>query len=233
MSWYGRLRYELENEKTLLNIQSASVIYELYVLVRIIRFLISKGFSLTESTNVRYPVTSMWGGVNKEYNNTFLFQRENTNITLFYEPVIYDMPKSINKIHLYRNNTVSISEETDEERVGHYYTPDYLIKVEREGITRYYICDAKFSKLENVRFKLMPSLVYKYLYSISPADDSDIVGMSIVYALNDDSVFPLNFYDREKGKKIYPVTNIVPISAQMQEYEIDRCLEKVFDELIN
>lgn len=232
MSWYGRLGYELENEKTLLNIQSASVIYEIYVLVKIIRFLMSRGFSLTESTNVRYPVATMWGGVNKEYNNTFLFQKDNTTITLFYEPVIYDTPKNLNKIHLYRNNTVSISEETDEERVGHYYTPDYLIKVERDGVARYYICDAKFSKQDNVRYKLMPGLVYKYLYSISPADDSDIIGMSIVYALNDDSVSPLNFYDREKGKKIYPVTNIVPVSAEMQEYEIDRCLDKIFEELI-
>ena len=232
--WFARTGYDLENERALLNLYSAPDIYELYVLLRMIYWFKSKGYSLLKSFNIRYPMESVWNVKNKEYNNTFCLEKDGCEITIYYEPVIYDEPRpSINGISLYRNNTVSFSEDTDEERAGHYYTPDYLIKTVKNGITSYSICDAKFSKKDKVRFNLMPGLAYKYLYSVSPADDSELISMNIFYALADGAATPSNFYDKEKDRKIYPITNMVPISSEMTDWEITKCLEKVFEGLLS
>ena len=231
--WFGRTGYDLENERSLLNLYSAPEIYEIYVLLRLVNSFKAKGFSISKAYNMRYPLESHWNMKNKEYNNTFCLEKEGCEVTVYYEPVIYDEPRPLlNGISLYRNNTVSFTEDTDEERAGHFYTPDYLIKVVKDGTTAYSICDAKFSNRDKVRSGLMPGLAYKYLYSISPSDDAGLISMNVFYALADNRVSPTNFYDKEKGRKIFPVTNLVPISSEMSEWEMVRCIEKSFEDLL-
>ena len=57
----------------------------------------------------------------------YIFTNEDSRITLYYEPVIYDEDRTnVNGISLYRNNSISLNRETDDERQGHYYVPDYV-----------------------------------------------------------------------------------------------------------
>ena len=116
---------------------------------------------------------------------------------------------------MYRNNSISLNRETDDERQGHYYVPDYIIKYEADGRERYLICDAKFSRKSKVQYQIVPDLAYKYLTSISAGhENSEIIGLFIFYGLNEGNNIIESFYDCQikDGKKITPRIEMFPLS---------------------
>lgn len=54
-----------------------------------------------------------------------------------------------------------------------FYTPDYLISVEENGVRRWFVIDAKYSKLSSVRRHQTAALVFKYLVSLKPLTKKD------------------------------------------------------------
>ena len=108
-----------------------------------------------------------------------------------------------------------MNRETDDERQGHYYVPDYVIKYEAEGRERYLICDAKFSRKSKVQYQLIPDLAYNYLTSISVVhENSEIIGLFVFYGLNEGNGIIESIYDRQikGGKKITPRIELFPLS---------------------
>ena len=216
LRWFGKSGYDLYNEKVMLSFVSAPAIYEAYTLIKIINQIKDYGYSLDCAKLVNYPKRSNWKYSNKNYNNTFEFSNDNSKITLYYEPIVYDEDRSgINGISIYRNNSISIGREYEEERKGHYYVPDYILKYETAGRERYLICDAKFSRKEKVQHQLMPDLIYKYVSSLSPINKtSDIVGLFIFYGINEGNNDVASFYDRyiRAAKPITPYIETIPLS---------------------
>lgn len=95
-------------------------------------------------------------------------------LTHYYEPIIYDDDStSINGIGLYRNDSISLNSESYEEYRGHYYDPDYLLKLSDGQRDSYKICDANFSSKFKTRNKMIPVLTYKYFTSISAIRPED------------------------------------------------------------
>jgi hypothetical protein len=147
-------------------------------------------------------------------NNTFVFKNSEREITLYYQPVIFDYDSSdVNGIGLYRNNTVSLGGDSDDERRGHYYVPDFLIKSDTGKAAGYVICDTKFSSLSTINNYYLPDLTYKYLFSISPVNQNEYVaGMCVIYGQRTDKDTPKSVYDRQiDGHKIIPFAETVPL----------------------
>lgn len=216
LRWFGKTGYDLINERTMISFTHAPAIYEAYVLIKLITQIKEFGYDLIESKLAAYPKQAGWLYKNQNYNNTFVFSNEDSKITLYYEPVIYDEDRrNINGIELYRNNNISLGRDTDDERKGRYYVPDYIIKYEKDVKKQYIICDAKFSRKTKVQHQIIPDLAYKYLTSISPLSENvNVLGLYIFYGLNENNNNIESFYNRKMkdGKTIFPLIEMIPLS---------------------
>lgn len=219
LRWINRKSYRFEKEKIMMNFFNAPEVFEMYNLVKLISEIKNVGYELIESKHVEYPLKQEWKYVSKECNNTFVFNQEEKIITLYYEPIIYDKDySSLNGIDLYRNNTISMSMETEEEYYGHYYVPDFIIKYSVGGRNEYIIGDAKYSHYTKVKSKEIPKLAYKYLTSISTINDtSRIKGLYVFYGITDNHEESESFYNISipGAKEINPEIRIVPVSEEI------------------
>lgn len=196
-SWNKRNVYDLAKERLMMSFFDAFEIFEIYTLTKLILQLQDMGFALTEAKHVNYPKRKVWRDNSRKINNTFIFKQEGQSITIYYEPVIYNEDYSeLNGIFLYRNNTVSLNKESEDELRGSYYVPDFVIKYEDSKSEHYLICDAKYTYKRNVRFKYVPDLSYKYLTSVSTMrENAKIIGLYIFYAITDDYTDGESFFD--------------------------------------
>lgn len=212
--WFTYGIYDFSEERFMLSFIKISSLYESYVLTKIINYFKSNGLVLREQKNCAYPVLKRWKYQNINCYNTFIFGNDEQEITLYYQPVIFDTDKSfVNKIGLYRNNTISLSTDEEDERRGHYYVPDFLIKVSHGDVAKYIICDAKFSSLSTVQNYYVSNLTYKYLFSISPINENDsVAGLCIFYGQCVSECNLQSVYDRKlKGHKITPFAELHPL----------------------
>lgn len=219
LRWFGKTGYDLINERIMISFTHAPAIYEAYVLIKLITQIKEFGYDLIESKLAVYPKQAGWLYKNQNYNNTFVFSNEDSKIILYYEPVIYDEDRrNINGIELYRNNNISLGRDTDDEKKGRYYVPDYIIKYEKDKKIQYLICDAKFSRKTKVQHQIIPDLAYKYLTSISPLPENvSVIGLFIFYGLNEKNNNIESFYNRKikDGKTIFPRIEMVPLSESV------------------
>lgn len=231
--WYGKTGFMLVKEKVMFGFLDVPEIYEAYVLTRLINHIKDCGYELKHVSHVEYPLSSGSLHKVKEYNNTFVFGNGSSAITLYYEPIIYNLDRSsVNGIGLYRNNSVSFS-RNNEERVGDYYVPDYVIKIVSGEKEQYVICDAKYAKKDKVRFSLVPELAYKYLFSVSTINENaTIEGMNILYGIAEDNAISESFYDRQTGYRIKPFAELIPMSELISEELQTRNFERILLDLI-
>ncbi|MCF0132193.1 MAG: DUF2357 domain-containing protein [Pseudobutyrivibrio sp.] len=234
INWFGKIGYELKNEKVVHNLLSSSSIYETYVLVKLLNNIRELGFELVSEENVTYSSAGLKHYKNKEFNNTYVFIREDVRVTLYYEPVIYSSEDpATNNISLYRNNTISFTYESDVENRHCCYTPDYIIKIEKDGQEKYVICDAKYTYLKRVRNQHVPELSYKYLFSLSPrSKNASIIGINIFYGVTDEEHGKESFYNLEKETRINPFFELIPLSEELNEEEQRTIAIKIMQDAI-
>ena len=87
--------------------------------------------------------------------------------------LVYGDNSAINDIYLFRNT--SSNSKQDVYNRGYIYTPDYIIKLEKNSRTDYIILDAKFSTSSNIRIHQLQELVYKYIFSVSVLKPNDTI----------------------------------------------------------
>lgn len=176
--WFSIGSYDLNQEDFLLTFIASDKIYEYYCLVKMLNYLDDH---MKRQTADRYLYPQRYPGDEEvRHANTFPFtNQQGDRLTLYFQPVIYGQRSAVNGIRLYRNtSTTSRSEGSS---TGNFYTPDYLIRFESGGQTRYLILDAKFSTSNNIRLYQLQELVYKYLFSLSPLDtNAQIAGLYIL-----------------------------------------------------
>ncbi|MCD8354351.1 MAG: hypothetical protein LUC47_08585, partial [Clostridiales bacterium] len=234
--WFTFGIYEFASEKYMLSLVKVSSLYENYLLVKMIAYFQSRGYLLVEDKRCVYPVKSTWQYKNTDCKNTFVFKNETNCITLYYQPVIYDSNRSdINGIQLMRNNSLPFfsGNENMNQVGGHYYSPDYVIKVENNSASRYLILDAKFSDLQNVKRYYVKDLAFKYLFSISPIQQSNtVVGLCIIYGKCKSSERTQSAYDKQlPGQAISPIAELLPlvegISNDAHFNRLDSLMKKI------
>lgn len=228
--------YNFSKEHFMLSFIKISALYESYLLAKFLCYFRDRGYSLESSRRCVYPVSKRWKYKNTSVRNTFVLKNDQKRITLYYQPVIFDTDqRSVNGIGLYRNNSISVyaGNEDDCRQGGHYYVPDFLIKIEENGDSQYMIVDAKFSDYSSVRRYYVKDLVFKYLFSISPIEENELVcGLCIMYGKCKSKERLQTAYDKQiLGTEIYPFIEIFPliegIDSAGQYEKMDRLLKKL------
>lgn len=234
--WFSFGIYNFSKEHFMLSFIKISALYESYLLAKFLCYFRDRGYSLESSRRCVYPVSKRWKYKNTSVRNTFVLKNGQKMITLYYQPVIFDTDqRSVNGIGLYRNNSISVyaGNEDDCRQGGHYYVPDFLIKIEENGDSQYMIVDAKFSDYSSVRRYYVKDLVFKYLFSISPIEENELVcGLCIMYGKCKSKERLQTAYDKQiLGTEIYPFIEIFPliegIDSAGQYEKMDRLLKKL------
>lgn len=166
--------------------------------------------------------------------NTFHFTAEESEVVLYYQPVIYNYDsRSFNGIGVYRNSSISLGESNDRDFRGEYYVPDYLIKYVQNEKEYYIIGDAKFSSYSSVIRNYVTDLAYKYLISISPVENNiKIAGMFINYGKEMKRIPSKSVYDNKiKENPISPFFNIILISELTEETDHFTDFEKMLRQI--
>lgn len=212
--WFGI--YDFAKERFMLSFIKISSLYEGYLLAKMISYFQDRGYTLENVKRCAYPTRRGWKYKNTNCSNTFIFKNDHHKLTLYYQPVVYDTDESsVNGIGLIRNNSIPVfTGDNDDNRAGgHYYSPDYLIKVENSSTVRYLILDAKFSDFVCVRRHHVKDLAFKYLFSMSPIRSTEsIAGLCLVYGKCDASEQMQSAYDKRlPGQQIMPATELLPL----------------------
>lgn len=213
-NWFSIGNYDLGKDELLLSFISTSKIYEYYCLVKMLCHITKNTeYELIESNSISYRVNNSFYGDTK-YNNTFIFVNSDSKLTLYFQPVVYGDSRAFNGLDLFRNT--SSNAKKDNNNKGKTYTPDYIIKIERNNIVEYIILDAKFSTPENIRLHQLQELVYKYLFSISTLNENDqIKGLYILCGkkLGNDAEDAIHDLAQKIGRTVTPFANILVMNG--------------------
>lgn len=214
--WFQYGGHSAAKSQLLLSFVSTSKIYEYYCLMKLISAIHDDmDCILVEEKTNRFEYHDTKYYLNTCCNNTFVFRsRDGSEITLYFQPVIYgkidyDRP---NDIMLYRNRLTSMISGNK----GNTYTPDYLIKVTKNGSSKYVIIDAKFSSMQKVESDRLIELIYKYLFSVSALEENDsIEGLMVLCGKdsNENSISNLHDISEGLGKYVTPFAYIVNLSG--------------------
>lgn len=226
--WFESGNYDLRNEKMILTFSEASQIYECYILLKINNYIIQNEYSLKAKNKVIYKLEKRAKYVNTKFENTFVFEKGKVSIIVYYQPVI-SFEQSFNNIGLFRNNNMSFDGEQ-----AKYYTPDYVIKVTKDGVSEFIILDAKWSTLGTVKKYRFKELIYKYIFSISTIHNNDRI--SKVWAINGQETekkkeYIYNFYNskfKSRNDELTPSAKILTLNPNIdtviQKENLDQLL---------
>lgn len=208
--WFDYGIYNLEQERFMMSFINGSTLYEVYALAKLLEAVSRLGFEPVSQYRYFYKTSRDSFYKNTMCNNTFVFSRARNRLTVYYQPIIFNSDyKPANGINLYRNNTLSM-----EGYGSYYYTPDYVIKYEKNGEEKYLIIDAKFGNRDFVRTHQVAKLAFKYLFSISPRENQNLLGLYILYGYSHGFEGYESVYDKQiNGTQIYPKFDLVPIAA--------------------
>lgn len=234
--WLNFGIYNFEKESFMLSFIKISSLYESYLLAKLIAYFRDRGYLFIENRRCIYPVLSKWKYKNTSIPNTYLYSNGQSRITLYYQPVIFDTDQSsVNGIGLYRNNSIPVytGNNDDGRQGGHYYVPDFLIKVDNGEEIRYLIIDAKFSDINSVKRHYVKDLTFKYLFSISTIDKRDTIeGLCIIYGKCRENEQMQSVYDKKlQNNIIVPLMELFPlmedVTGDKQYGKLDALFQKI------
>lgn len=221
--WFNYGEFDVSEEAFMLSFVNLSSLYELFALCRIINDLCDMGYVMEKSTKHTYVVNDTALYKNSDCINTFIFTKADETLSLYYQPVIYQGGNRNNRTGLYRNTSISYGEEG---RIGNYFTPDFIIKRNKNGVSTYDILDAKFMNRDNATRKV-PELSYKYLFAISENEPADsIQGLYVLYGRPDLEDRAKSIYDFDVVEnRTSPRAMLIPLADEnsglnMTEYII-------------
>lgn len=211
VEWFSFGVYDLSKEDFLMPFLANSQLYEYYVLLKLIRYFEHSGKKNDKSYKHNYHK-----GISTTYNNTFHFQSEDSEIVLYYQPVVNtEANRFDNGIALLRNNKLTPKER---DYRGSYYLPDYIIKITKAHKTKYIVADAKYSTAENIMNYYYYDLAFKYLFSISSTDDSEVIGLCAISGKNSEGQSNIrSIYTDVFAPSLRPFADIVTIAPSSDE----------------
>lgn len=179
--WFSLPQFNLKKEILIFTFLLNSRLYEYFVLLSEINAIISQGFKPVRNSKFDWSLTEK--NIIPEddfFANTFTFIKEDTTVTLYFQPVVGGHQQiDDNGVELRRITTLKYNSEA---RGGYYYRPDYIIKVQNSSSAEYTILDAKYSKYEVVRSQYAAELAFKYLMSIRCCKNTDqLRGLHVYY----------------------------------------------------
>jgi hypothetical protein len=223
LKWFEYRNYSFQEDNLLLSFLKNDRIYEYYVLLKLIDFFKENHYIYEESLPNYY--TGVTNYKNTEHNNVFIFKKDDLTVNLYYQPVIYhskDNTKNYD-IGLFRNNDIPF-DDLEKDR-NPYYTPDYILKIEKNNDISYFILDAKYSTVNTIKKIYLSEIVYKYIFSISTVNSDDkIKGIYIIngkqFSSNNQVSMITDLYNSEsindRSKKIEPDCKILSLFPNLE-----------------
>lgn len=166
----GKLRF-------MMKLKSLSRIYEIFVYYNILEHFNSLGWNIISAE--RHQDEDLGQFVPK----SVVFENQGDNIKIEYEPFILkhnDRTSNFDLVDVYHY-------ESDK---NPYYNPDFVVRLNSQGVVRYLILDAKYSTTKVVREMHVPNLYQKYFERIAVYDaeqgvttSSPIVSVVAIYPL--------------------------------------------------
>lgn len=242
IKWFDFGIFDLSKEKYILSFLKSSKLYECYLLTVLIQFLNSKGSgidSLKKIERIRYAIPSKLFYEDSGCNNKYIFAIGSKQISLYFQPVIYSDFRSMEYgIGIYRNTSFTYSKyaASSAYHKGGYYTPDYVVKIENNGINTYIIIDAKYSNIKVVKKYAVPELIFKYLFSIGTLSENDrFCGLCIINGQSEEGDQYLDIYDCKMTSKILPFADLLTLVANGEDAEKKhfKFLNMLFEKYIN
>ena len=166
--WLRLPQADIREEKHLCAMLTSWVVYERYVLIRLLEQLSRLG-PLLQAQRLEYREEGLY--TNTECNNLFVFGLpKGRTAALYYQPKIGKNPEPGGP-GLYRAGDG-----------GSFWMPDYVLKIcPPEGPPCFLVLDAKYSSPWDVLAYQGPGLVEKYLLSLSPAEEgARLAGLCIL-----------------------------------------------------
>ncbi len=162
---YGKVKFD--NNKKLVNLTKNNKLYEYYVLLKINNYFINKNYTSLAVEKIKND--------NLSVNNYFKYKWNDIDVEIYYEPII-GWNDNVENIGLIRAIGYSSREYGDT-----VYTPDYVIRVTKNNISKYIILDAKWSNSLNVSKYFVEDIMYKYYFNTRTIKQCDeIVAVWIV-----------------------------------------------------
>lgn len=220
-NWFSLRAVSAQDMRFMETFLQITTLYEVFVLSRLLAFFQEAGFELVSARTHHYELDQEALYKNTSINNVFVYRRQGIQVTVYYQPVIYDAARKADSlVGLYRNTALSFPKGWAEPSRGKYYTPDYLIEISSDEFTgrRYILGDAKYTNLHNVQaYKVIP-LVYKYLFSLSCYDPGDrITGLYIFQgkSVNQNKEIVHSIYNLAPNPhSVFPQTEIISLARE-------------------
>ena len=149
--WY-RLPQRSENDdRQLLAMMSSFLVYERYVLVRLIRYFKKQG-ELVSSKLVTRGASGVYR--DPECNNVYEFDINGEQVYLYYQPQIW---------HTTNETGLHLTYDPDDDK-PQFHMPDYIVKMKNKA----YILDAKYRRARDIIRWDISDLLNKYMFSVKP-----------------------------------------------------------------
>lgn len=201
--WFSLPPLDLAAVRRELNALTGARLFEYYTLVRLLQGAEAAGFELRSSKRHEYSLADRLyaQAAGAPVDNTFVFERNEERLTIWYQPLIGGKRSAgENGLKLYRATTLAFKPlagepvDTLRDSTAGYYTPDFVIALEKNGKTVWATADAKYSTAAKVRKSGVASLAFRYLVSLRCLEPADIyVGLWLWcgYAIPNEGTEPL------------------------------------------
>ena len=218
--WFETGMLKVEQQDLFSPLLIDNKIYEFYVLTKMCNYFCKYcNFDLYKKENFHYNEKVSTYFENNICNNTFVFYDNFKKITLYYEPMIcvkgHYKKKYSNEIDLVRNNKISINSVR-----GNYYLPDFVLKIESANGTKYIVLDAKYSTEQTIKNYQLVDLVFKYLFSFTCLNDTELLGLGIICGKNEDLKLE-TIFDEELVNIDKPFVDFLCFPPAIEEKEFE------------
>lgn len=207
---------EFDREKVISSIKTIDKLYEYYCLIKMLRMLRNAGFDFIHedkmSKHFTYTPSSLRYSADTNVANTYYLENDAYNVTLYYEPVLYNyQTAATNGIELYRT--------TDNNQ--NYYCPDFVLAFSNKTTqkTQYYILDAKYSNRFNLRkYNTLFNSIKKYHLELATTnEDANLRMIWLLQGKTDKDLWDIDYYHNSQMARIYrpePVCGIFNLNFE-------------------
>ena len=144
--------FTLARESLALHVLRLDKLYEYYALFRLLEALRQYGYDVDASSDkpikrATYELTALLYENEQTVNTLYQLANGNTQLRLYYQPVIYGSEKEEHGITFHRKSPRSEFNPMVEDS---YYTPDYMIMLNGDDPERTFMLDAKYSEIDTL-----------------------------------------------------------------------------------
>lgn len=196
IKWFEFGEISLEKDKTIFRVKTMDKLFEYYCLQQLLRMLVEQRFTIDNlKINVQsfeYKVVGSLYDNETEVANTYIFKRNDWNVILYYQPVIFSEGYQ-NGLSVYRTTITTRSK---------YYTPDFIMEFSNETEKHYVIFDSKYSNRKNILKYYMKECIMKYGVETEAIGDNTEVRMVWILQGRVDGEKSFEYYHNSPNAKL-------------------------------